>query len=114
MRRCGENTGAGGRELSPVDAGNERRKERPRTLQGQKMTVLSILSLQWLTDIAFAALAILVSILAIYLAIRLLGKLAKLAVILVVIVLAIWLIFSEKSFLHEYIGFLSCLSAITL
>lgn len=65
------------------------------------------LSLQWLTDVAFAALAILVAVLAIYLAIRLLGKLAKFAVILVLIVLAVWLIFSERSFLHEYIGFLS-------
>ncbi len=57
-----------------------------------------------LADVAFAALALLV--LAIYLAIRLLGKLAKFVIILVLIVLAVWLVFSDKSFLHQYFDFL--------
>lgn len=59
-----------------------------------------------LADVAFAALALLVAVLAIYLAIRLLGKLAKFVIILVLIVLAVWLVFSDKSFLHQYFDFL--------
>lgn len=59
-----------------------------------------------LTDVAFAALAVLITVLAIYLAIRLLGKLAKFIIILVLIGLAVWLVFSDKSFLHQYFDFL--------
>ena len=59
-----------------------------------------------LADVAFAALALLVAVLAIYLAIRLLGKLAKFVIILVLIVLAVWLVFSDKCFLHQYFDFL--------
>lgn len=59
-----------------------------------------------LADVAFAAIAFLVAVLAIYLAIRLLGKLAKFVIILVLLVLAAWLVFSDKSFLHQYFDFL--------
>ena len=64
-----------------------------------------------LADVAFAALAFLVAVLAIYLAIRLLGKLAKFVIILVLIVLAVWLVFSDKSFLHRYFDFLPAVFA---